>query len=143
MMETASHTRFLTVPTTSSSRCNAPRSSAIPTFAIWKATEDKRITLHEQTAIKLLILLAPRKRALLGMRWEDMDDAVNPTLWVTPFEGTKSEKTAKRRTYLTPLPALAQRLLKRLPGPRTGYVFPSKVRGDGEVLTLTIGTPLK
>ena len=39
----------------------------------------------------------------------------NPTLWTTPFELTKSKKTATRSgSYLTPLPSLAQRLIKGL-----------------------------
>jgi hypothetical protein len=64
----------------------------------------------------MLVLLAPRKTALAGMRRSDLDDIDNPTLWTTPFELTKSKKSAsKKRVYLTPLPALAQRIVKGLP----------------------------
>jgi hypothetical protein len=53
--------------------------------------------------VKLLVLLAPRKTALAGMRRSDLDDIDNPTLWTTPFELTKSKKSAsKKRVYLTP-----------------------------------------
>jgi hypothetical protein len=49
------------------------------------------------------------------MRLGDLDDRNNPTLWTTPHELTKSKKMAKRkRVYLTPLPPLAQRILKPL-----------------------------
>jgi integrase len=69
---------------------------------------------------KLLILLAPRKTALATMQAADLDDEL--TLWTTPFEFTKSRKSAKPRKYVTPLPALARRILKGLA--RDGLVFP-------------------
>ena len=69
---------------------------------------------------KLLILLAPRKTALATMQGADLDDEL--TLWTTPFEFTKSRKSAKPRKYVTPLPALARRILKGLA--RDGAVFP-------------------
>jgi hypothetical protein len=48
------------------------------------------------------------------MHRADLDDIDNPTLWTTPHEYTKSKKSApKKREYLTPLPALAQRIVKR------------------------------
>jgi integrase len=73
--------------------------------------------------VKLLVLLAPRRTALAGMRRADLDDIDNPTLWTTPHEYTKSKKSApKKREYLTPLPALAQRIVKCLPGER---LFPT------------------
>ena len=80
----------------------------------WKAAD--KLDPVEGAFVKLLMLLAPRKTALACMRRSHLDNADNPTLWTTPFELTKSRKTSsKKRTYLTPLPPLAQRLLKGLP----------------------------
>jgi integrase len=93
--------------------------------AIWKAADE--IDPVERAYMKLLVLLAPRKTALALMRYSDLrdhDNAGNPTLWVTPFELTKSRATANERTYKTPLPTLAQRVLKGLP--KSGdRVFPT------------------
>src|SRR5262245_5015755 len=76
---------------------------------IWKAACTLDAT--SQAYIKLLLLLAPRKTALALMRWADLDDPTNPTVWTTPHELVKARKTLskKRRVYVTPLPALAQR----------------------------------
>jgi hypothetical protein len=62
----------------------------------------------------LLILLAPRKTALASLRWSHFDSPDNPTLWTTPWELTKSRKkvSKRKREYLTPLPPLAQRIIK-------------------------------
>jgi integrase len=91
--------------------------------AIWHAAD--RLSAEEGAYIKLLILLAPRKTALALLRWQDLDDPEHPTSWTTPFELTKSKKTASRkRVYLTPLPPLAQRIIRGLA--KTGErVFPS------------------
>ena len=78
--------------------------------AMWNAA-DRIDTAAAGAYFKLLILLAPRKSALAGMRWSDIKDDV----WTTPFELTKSKKTAKPRTYQTPLPPLAVRILSGLP----------------------------
>jgi hypothetical protein len=51
--------------------------------------------------------------------------AFDLTLWTTPFEATKSRKTSKKREYLTPLPALAQRMLKGLTKRESDRVFPT------------------
>jgi hypothetical protein len=60
------------------------------------------------------------------MRRDDLDDADNPTLWTTPHELTKSRKKANRkRVYLTPLPPLAQRLIKGLLEGNSDRVFPT------------------
>ena len=75
------------------------------------------------------MLLAPRKTALALMRWQDLHeefDQDNKTtlVWETPHELIKAKKKAKARTYVTPLPARAMRILKGLP--RTNErVFPS------------------
>jgi integrase len=88
--------------------------------SIWNAAN--KLDPEEGAYVKLLVLLAPRKSALALMRWKD----VNDDLWVTPHELTKSKKTAgKKRVYLTPLPPLAQRILKRVPRRKDGLVFPS------------------
>jgi integrase len=82
--------------------------------ATWNAAG--KLDPVERDYIKLLMLLAPRKTALASMRRSHLDDADNPTIWTTPFELTKSRKTSsKKRVYLTPLPPLAQRIVKGLP----------------------------
>jgi integrase len=86
--------------------------------AIWDAAG--QMDPVKSAYFKLLLLLAPRKSALAGMRWSDIKDNV----WITPFELTKSKKTSiKKRTYQTPLSPLVQRVLSGLP--RTdARVFP-------------------
>jgi integrase len=96
--------------------------------ACWRAAD--QLSAVEGSYVKLLILLAPRKSALAGMTRSQLkfDDANNPTEWTTPFELTKSRKsTAKerRRTYVTPLPPLAARILKGV------------LRADSEQLVFT------
>jgi integrase len=93
--------------------------------ATWRAAE--QLSEPSKTSyVKLLILLAPRKRELAWMTWSHLDDADNPTLWTTPFELTKARKTAsKKREYKTPLPPLAQRIIRGLPkGRPEDRVFP-------------------
>ena len=87
--------------------------------AVWRAAE--QLTPVESAFVKLALLLAPRKTALAAMKWSDIDAA----LWTTPHEFTKSRKTSsKPRRYFTPLPPLAQRILKGLPQ-SDERVFPS------------------
>ena len=82
--------------------------------ATWNAAD--KLDPIKGSFIKLLILLAPRKTALAAMRWSHLDSVDTPTLWTTPHELTKSrKKIAKKRVYLTPLPPLAQRIIKSLP----------------------------
>ena len=59
----------------------------------------------------------PRKTALACLRRSHLDNGDNPTLWTTPWELTKSRKkvSKRKREYLTPLPPLAQRILKSMP----------------------------
>lgn len=90
--------------------------------AVWNAAD--QLTPAEASYIKLALLLAPRKTALAAMRWADLDNADQPTLWTTPHEYTKSRKTSDARRYFTPLPPLAQRILKPLKGDGD-RVFPS------------------
>ena len=81
---------------------------------IWNAAS--KLDPVERDYVKLLILLAPRKTALACMRRSHLDNADNPALWTTPFELTKSRKNSgKKRVYETPLPPLAQRIIKSLP----------------------------
>ena len=88
--------------------------------AIWNAAD--QMDAVRGAYFKLLLLLAPRKSALAGMRWSDIKDNV----WTTPFELTKSKKTSvKKRTYQTPLAPLAHRILSGLPRTDEGRVFPT------------------
>ncbi|MDH3579215.1 MAG: Arm DNA-binding domain-containing protein, partial [Hyphomicrobiales bacterium] len=77
--------------------------------ATWNAAE--RLHNDDPVAsafVKLLVLLAPRKAALAGMRRSHLNDPENPTLWTTPPELVKQNKRAEQRDeprkYLTPLP---------------------------------------
>src|SRR5262245_34252222 len=78
--------------------------------AIWSACD--KLEPVEAGYVKLLVLLAPRKTALVNMRRSDLDSTDDPTLWTTPFEYTKSRKTSKQRTYKTQLRPYARRILK-------------------------------
>jgi hypothetical protein len=88
---------------------------------IWKASGKLRRT--EAAYVRLMILLAPRKTALALMKWDDLDNDL--TLWTTPVELVKQTKLARPRTYKTPLPDLAQRILSRMPRSKDERVFPS------------------
>jgi len=113
--------------------------------AIWKATAG--LTAIEASYIKLLLLLAPRKSALAGMRRSHLGVIVThedgrrgiaplngdntPAVWTTPHELTKSRKRTKNkdRVYLTPLPSLAVRILKPLipkEDAETDLIFPGR-----------------
>jgi integrase len=98
--------------------------------ACWRAAD--QLPPVEGAYVKLLMLLAPRKSALAGMTRADLDDPNNPTEWTTPFELTKSRKSStKKRTYITPLPPLAARILKGVLRPDSDLVFPGLPRtGD-------------
>jgi len=86
--------------------------------SIWRAAD--QLAPHESAYVKLLVLLAPRKNELSGMRRSEikLDADGNPAEWVTPHERTKSRKkqsNGKRRVYTTPLPPLAQRIIAAVP----------------------------
>lgn len=94
--------------------------------AIWEAAD--KLDPIEGGYVKLVLLLAPRKRELALMRRSDLDNAESPTLWTTPFEHTKARKktsTTRQRVYLTPLPRLAQRILMGLINGDGDRVFPT------------------
>lgn len=81
---------------------------------IWKAAN--QLDPVKSAFVKLLILLAPRKNELAGMRRAELNDGDSPSHWQTPHERTKSKKTAaKKRTYETPLSALAARIVRGIP----------------------------
>jgi integrase len=89
--------------------------------AIWNAAD--QLGPVEGPYVKLLLLLAPRKTALAAMKRNHLNAQM--TVWTTPHELTKSKKRKRKvaqkpRTYVTPLPALAQRLLKGLPKGNSG-----------------------
>ena len=98
--------------------------------AIWKATDG----LGKRTGpyVKLLLLLCTRKNELAGMRRSEIDD---DNLWTIPTERTKTAKKAeaKGRVYPTPLPALAQRIVKGIPQEsneaEADLVFPGAKKG--------------
>ena len=95
--------------------------------SIWQAAGS--LGRVEGGYVKLLLLLAPRKTALAKATWAQLDDVKEPTVWTTPFELTKSRKTtARKRVYLTPLPPLAQEVVKALPrGQDTAsFLFPGR-----------------
>lgn len=93
--------------------------------ALWVAADKLE---PEGAFIKLMMLLSPRKTALVGMRFSelarrkikitDADGRVveqELDLWITPPEQVKQSKRAQEtehREYLTPLPPLALRILK-------------------------------
>jgi integrase len=81
--------------------------------AIWKAAE--KIGGTEEVYVKLILLLALRREELAQAMWSEFDNANAPTQFVVPFERTKGKVTRKRKTtYVVPLPALAQRILRKL-----------------------------
>jgi integrase len=82
--------------------------------AIWQAAN--KLDANTGSYVKLLLLLAPRKTALALLSRTQLDNLDNPTLWTTPEEAVKVKKSArdKKRVYLTPLPQLAQRIVKAL-----------------------------
>jgi integrase len=105
--------------------------------AIWAATS--KLSKEEAAYLKLLVLLAPRKSALASTNYADLkvstDKRANEKIpvWVTPFELTKSRKTAEHRTYVTPLPELAQRILSTLSKQDgTDRIFPSLPESPGK-----------
>lgn len=98
--------------------------------------------------VKLIILLGVRRAELAGMRWSELDDPEAPTFWTIPFERTKSRKRSAPRVYPTPLPPLAQRILRDLARRRAeedvaeedrDIVFLSRKRG----VPMDAGTPMK
>lgn len=98
--------------------------------AIWNAANE--LEPGHGAYIKLLVLLGLRKNELAKARRSDLDDSDNPTLLVTPFENTKSNKNASRkRVYLTPLPSLAQRIIKTIPVNEDApdVLFPGRFKG--------------
>ena len=110
--------------------------------AIWQAAE--KLPGHERDYVKLLLLLAPRKSELTGIRPSELkfDDQGSPTVWVTPHERTKSRKktNGKRRVYTTPLPPLAQGIVReRLKRGEGGLLFEGRAEGK----PLNPGTPLR
>jgi integrase len=82
--------------------------------AAWNASN--RLDAITSAYFKLLILLAARKTALARMRWGDLNPAM--TVWTTPAQcvnWSKQHALEKQRTYATPLPPPARRILRRLP----------------------------
>jgi integrase len=81
--------------------------------AIWQAAN--KLDANTSSYVKLMVLLAPRKTALALLSCKQLDNLDNPTLWTTTAEAVKARKSArKKRVYLTPLPQLAQRIVKAL-----------------------------
>jgi integrase len=95
---------------------------------VWKAADN--LDPIESAFMKLMILLFPRKTTLASMRRAEVGKRKIRVLdadgheveqildiWTTPPERVKQSKRAEGegRTYETPLPALALRILKSLP----------------------------
>ena len=99
--------------------------------AIWKAAN--QLDAESNAYTKLLLLTASRKTALAALEWAHLDKEF--TTWTTPHELTKSRKVAKPRTYKTPLPALAQRIIKTMPrkGDRVFPTLPVRRNAMGQV----------
>jgi hypothetical protein len=98
---------------------------------IWLAAEQLEDP-YECAYTKLMMLLAPRKTALACLERSHLDDPIKPTLWTVPFELTKSRKLRnnkkKKRVYLIPLPALAQRIIRGLKQEASNpMLFPSLI----------------
>ncbi len=110
--------------------------------ALWDGAE--ALPVIQRGYLKLVLLLGVRKNELAKMRRSELDDPENPTVWVIPHERTKTKKsTQARRTYVVPLPPLAQRILKRLPvigddEAARDIVFPGRHHGK----PLDPGSPL-
>jgi len=83
--------------------------------AIWKAAD--KLDAADGSYVKLILLLALRREELAQAKWSEFDNPDAPTLLTIPFERTKGKLTRKRKTtYIVPLPLLAQRIIKSLPG---------------------------
>ena len=104
--------------------------------ALWTGAD--KLAILDGAFLKLLLLLGVRKNELAGMRWSELDDPENPTVWIIPHERTKSRKSAvKKRVYVVPLPDLAKRILLGLPrvaedeadGHDIDLVFPGRHKG--------------
>lgn len=60
--------------------------------------------------LKLLLLTGQRRGEVAGMRWSELDDPENPTVWTIPAERSKSA-----RQHRVPLSAPARAILASLP----------------------------
>jgi len=71
---------------------------------------------------KLLLLTGQRRAEVGGMRWRELDDPDNPTVWTIPAERSKN-----RRAHRVPLSRPARALLADLPRLSGGdYVFSTR-----------------
>jgi integrase len=113
--------------------------------AIWRAADSMaRNSRYQADFVKLLLLLAPRSNELAKMRWSEVREENGILIWITPHERTKSRKrqtNGKKRVYHTPLPPLAERILKELEPEQKSdddLVFP----GRGKGVPICPGSPL-
>lgn len=97
--------------------------------AIWRAAD--QLDPVESGYMKLLMLLGVRRSELAGARWAELDDSAIPTLWTVPTERTKTSRRGEiaGRVYPTPLPALAQRIIKTMPRIDDDLIFPGRIKG--------------
>lgn len=99
--------------------------SADEIAAVWRAADD--MDAREGDFVKLLTLLAPRKGELAGMHRSEFDSQDKPTVWTIPHERTKTRKSvAKERTYIVPLPDLAQRIIRGRMTAENDLLFPGR-----------------
>ena len=68
----------------------------------------------------LLLLTGQRREEVARMRWSELDDPDNPTVWTIPAERSKSA-----REHLVPLSEQARRVIADLPRFTGDYVFSS------------------
>lgn len=107
--------------------------------AIWQAAD--KMPKRDGAFVKLLLLLAPRRNELAGMRRSEILKPDNqrypqnfrgqnaPVIWTVPTDRTKTKKASQSsRVYITPLNALAQRIIEGLPVMEGGedLVFPGR-----------------
>ena len=78
-------------------------------------------------ALEFAILTAARTGEVIGARWDEFDDPMQPTLWTVPAERMKA-----RKEHRIPLSAPAAAIVKEMAAIRSGdLVFPGIRHGEG------------
>jgi len=98
--------------------------------AIWQAGNS--LAPVEEAYVKLILLLGLRRNEMALARWSEFDDLSHPGLFTVPTERVKmkaASKLKKKPVYRTPLPPLAQRILRSIRQDGEDMVFPG-LRAD-------------